>query len=135
MSAIWREGGPARVFPFGEDRSFLRAHEEVLLGLLGLDADALADAAPAELAARSGGRIDEARADEIVRTARLARLPGLGTWAARLLAEAGLDPDAARTRPAAELAARVNARLGYPVWNDESIARLAALQARWRAQA
>ena len=135
MSAIWREGGPCRVFPFGEDQPFLRAHEEVLLRLLCIGEEELAKIAPEELARRAGGQISQARADEIVRTARLARLPGLGSWAARLLAEAGLDEADVRRLDAEELAARVNARFGYPIWNDEAVARLRALQARWREEA
>ncbi len=113
----------------------MRAHEEVLLRLLCIGEEELAKIAPEELARRAGGQISQARADEIVRTARLARLPGLGSWAARLLAEAGLDEADVRRLDAEELAARVNARFGYPIWNDEAVARLRALQAHWREEA
>ena len=135
MSAIWREDGPWRTFPFGENQRFLRADEEVILRLLCISEQDLADMDPAHLHAASGGRIACARADEIVRTARLARLPGLGSWAARLLAEAGLDEADVRRLPAAEIAARVHARYGYRIWNEKAVAQLTALQVRWREEA
>ncbi|RME84629.1 MAG: hypothetical protein D6771_04300 [Zetaproteobacteria bacterium] len=129
---MWGKWEKPECFPLDEDRPFLREHEWVILKLLCRPLASLAEADPEELSAASGGQISPERADELIRIVRISMLEGIGTWAARLLAEAGLSDQDLRTMRAEAIAERVNAQLGYPVWNEKTVARLAALQQRWR---
>lgn len=124
-----------RVFPLHEDREFLSESEWVILKLLCRPVSALADTEPAALAQASGGRISEQRARMLVNIARIAALPGLGTWIARLMAESGLDGEQIRRLPAAEIVARVNRHAGYPLLNRASEQAIARLQETWAAAA
>lgn len=119
-------------FPLHEDKDFITESEWVILKLLcrplleidGTDAE--------ELSKASGGQITVERADELIRIVRISKLPGLGTWIARLLGEAELDAEQVKTMPPEEIMGRVNKRMGYPLCNDATIRALADLQLQWK---
>ncbi|MDQ7012163.1 MAG: hypothetical protein Q9M29_10100 [Mariprofundaceae bacterium] len=120
------------VFPLHEDREFLKESEWVILKLLCRPVETLADADAEELSRACGGQITVARCDELIRTVRIASLDGLGSWIARLLAEAGFSDTDVRTLPASRLMGRINERAGYPLCNDASMRALAELQRQWQ---
>ena len=122
-------------FPLHEDRPFLSEREWTCLRLICHTEDSIADCDPDALAQATGGQIDAERAGQLVAIARMARLPGLGSWMARLLVEAGVREPDLTGQSADELLARVNARAGYPICNAATVAALALLQASWRQTA
>jgi len=119
-------------FPLHEDREFLKESEWVILKLLCRPVETLADADAGELSRACGGQIAVARCDELIRTVRIAALDGLGSWIARLLAEAGFSDEDVRTLPAQTLTRRINERAGYPLCNDATTRALATLQQQWK---
>jgi len=123
------------VFPLGEDREFLSESEWVILKLLCRPVATLAEAEAQELSAATGGQITPERCDQLIRIVRIHRLAGLGSWAARLLAESGFDDQDLLTRDIADIVARVNETLGYPVFNAATARALADLQRQWRSEA
>ncbi len=122
-------------FPLGEDREFLSESEWVILKLLCRPVNDLADADADELSQATGGQIAPARCDELIRTVRIRRLEGLGSWAARLLAGCGLDDSDLLRQDVRDIVDQVNASLGYPVFNDATMHALAGLQQQWRKSA
>ena len=72
------------------------------------------------------------RCDELIRTIRISELSGLGTWIARILAEAGFSDSDIRNIPADTIAGRVNQRSGYPLCSEATTRALALLQLQWR---
>lgn len=119
-------------FPLHEDRPFLSEREWTCLRLICHTGDSIADCDPAELTDATANQIDAHRAGQLVATARMARLPGLGSWMARLLVEAGVHENELTELSADALLARVNAQAGYPICNAATVAALALLQASWR---
>lgn len=119
-------------FPLHEDRPFLSEREWTCLRLICHTEDSIADCDPAELARATGDQVDARRADQLVAIARMARLPGLGSWMARLLVEAGVQEAELTESSADDLLARVNAQTGYPICNAATVAAFALLQASWR---
>jgi len=122
-------------FPLHEDRDFLSESEWVIFKLLCRPVDTLAAAEADELSAATGGQVSPARCDELIRIVRIKSLPGLGSWIARLMAEAGLSDADVRELPADEITARINRKAGYPICNDATTRALAALQLQWRGAA
>ncbi len=122
-------------FPLHENREFLREHEWVILKLLCRPVASLVDADPEELSAATGGQMSVERCDELIRTVRIAQLPGLGTWIARLLAEAGFSDEDVRRLPAATLTGKLNEKAGYPICNEATTRALASLQLQWKGSA
>jgi Domain of unknown function (DUF4332) len=119
-------------FPLDEDRPFLSEREWTCLRLICHNQDSIADSDPRALAEATAQQIDAERAGQLVEIARMARLPGLGTWMARLLVEAGVSMDELTEKSADALLARVNAEVGYPICNAATIAAFSLLQAAWR---
>ncbi len=119
-------------FPLHEDRDFLSESEWVIFKLLCRPVDSLAEAEPEELSAATGGQVSPARCDELIRIVRIKALPGLGSWIARLMAEAGLSEEDVRALPAEEITERINRKAGYPICNAATARALAALQLQWR---
>lgn len=119
-------------FPLHEERNFLSESEWVIFKLLCRPVESFAEAEPSELSEATGGQISEARCDELIRIVRIRQLPGLGSWIARILAEAGFDDSQICELPANEIAERINAKMGYPLLGDATIRALAALQPQWR---
>ncbi len=119
-------------FPLHEDRDFLSESEWVIFKLLCRPIDSLAGDDAAELSRATGGQVTPGRCDELIRIVRIKALPGLGSWIARLMAEAGFNDDDVRHLPAAEITGRINERAGYPLCNEATTRALAALQLQWR---
>jgi len=118
-------------FPLYEDKSFLNESEWVILKLLCRSLDSLAGTDADELAQASGGQLTPERCRELIAIVRISQLPGLGSWMARLMVEAGLGEHDVLTLPADELGERVNAHLGYSICNIATRRALAGLQEGW----
>jgi hypothetical protein len=119
-------------FPLHENRPFLSEREWTCLRLICHTEDSIADCDPEALAEATANQIDPRRAAQLVAIAHMARLPGMGSWMARLLVEAGVHEDELTTQSADALLARVNAQVGYPICNAATVAAFALLQASWR---
>jgi hypothetical protein len=119
-------------FPLDEDRPFLSEREWTCLRLICHSEASIADSDAQTLAEATAHQIDVRRAGQMVEIARMARLPGLGTWMARLLVEAGISMHDLTASSADDLLARVNAQTGYPICNAATIAAFSLLQAAWR---
>ncbi len=119
-------------FPLHENRDFLSESEWVILQLLRRPVESLINADPDELSAATGGQISPERCRELIEIVRIDRLPGLGSWIARLMVEAGLTVDDVLTLPAEEVTRRVNQHAGYPLCNPATMRALATLQESWR---
>jgi nitrogenase molybdenum-iron protein alpha/beta subunit len=118
-------------FPLHENRDFLRESEWVILKLLCRPVDSLATADADELSSASGGQLSPERCQQLINMVRISNLPGLGTWIARLISEAGLDVEAVLTLSAEEIARHVNAHAGYPICNPATTHAIAGLHASW----
>jgi len=118
-------------FPSHEDRNFLRESEWVILKLLCRPVDSLATADAEELSNASGEQLSPKRCRQLINMVRISNLPGLGTWIARLISEAGLDAEAVLTLSAEDIVRRVNAHAGYPICNPATTHAIAGLQASW----
>ena len=119
-------------FPLHEDKPFINESEWVILKLLCRPLDSLADADAEELAQASGGQFTVQRCRELIAIVRISRLPGLGSWMARLLVESGVDEQDVLHSPADEVCARINAHMGYTICNAATSRALNGLQAEWR---
>lgn len=119
-------------FPLHEDKDFITESEWVILKLLCRPLKDIGDTDAEELSAASGGQIKVERADELIRIVRIAALPGLGSWIARLMAEVGLDEAQVRSLPAEEIMSLINERAGYPICNDATMRALAEMQLQWK---
>jgi len=119
-------------FPLHEDKDFITESEWVILKLLCRPLKDIGGTDAEELSTASGGQIKVERADELIRIVRIAELPGLGSWIARLMAEAGFDAGQVKSLPATEIMAKINERAGYPLCNDATVRALADLQLKWK---
>ncbi|MDX8389791.1 MAG: hypothetical protein R8M38_04790 [Mariprofundaceae bacterium] len=121
------------IFPLHEDKPFLSEREWTCLRLICHNAKTIADTEAVALSEATAAQIDESRADLLIRTARIARLSGLGTWIARLMAEVGMDADMVCKQPAQSIMDAVNAKVGYPICNSATVHALDMLQQQWTA--
>jgi len=121
-------------FPLHADKDFNTESEWVILKLLCRPLMEIDTTDAEELSRASGGQIRIERADELIRIVRISKLPGLGTWIARLMGEAGFDEAQVRTVKAEKIMARINERMGYPLCNDATVRALADLQIKWKGQ-
>lgn len=119
-------------FPLHEDKKFITESEWVILKLLCRPLDKIGDTNAEELSEASGGQIKVERANQLIHIVQVAELPGIGSWIARLMVEAGLDLEQIKTRPADEIMNLINERSGYPLCNDATIRALADLQLQWK---
>jgi len=119
-------------FPLHEDRDFISESEWVIFKLLCRPIDSFADVDAEELSQATGGQVSVERCDELIRIVRIKALPELGSWIARLFAEAGMNDTDIRELPASEITGRINTKSGYPLCNDATTRALAALQLKWR---
>jgi len=117
--------------PLHENRDFLRESEWVILKLLCRPVDHLATASANELSRASGGQLAPERCEQLINIVRISKLPGLGTWIARLMVEAGMDKHALLTLSAEKLTGRVNAHATYPICNQATMHAIADLQRSW----
>ncbi len=119
-------------FPLHEDRDFISESEWVIFKLLCRPIDSFADVDAEELSQATGGQVSVERCDELIRIVRIKALPELGSWIARLFAEAGMNDTDIRELPASDITGRINTKSGYPLCNDATTRALAALQLKWR---
>jgi len=119
-------------FPLHEDKSFLSESEWIILKLLCRPLDSLADADANELAQATGGQLSVDRCNELISIVHISRLPGLGSWVARLMVEAGLNEEDVLNLPAETICERINTQMGYTVCNTATSRALTGLQAGWR---
>jgi len=119
------------VFPLHEDKDFLTGREWVCLRLLCLNMKNLADILPEALSKSTNQQIELSRAQQIVNTAKIARLQGLGTWFSRLVVDAGFEYDDMIKQPAQAITSRINQHLGYPICNAKTAQSLQTLQQQW----
>lgn len=118
-------------FPLHQNQEFLSESEWIILKLLCRPLEGLGDADAAELSQATGGQLSEARCDELIRILGINALPGLGSWIARLMAEAGMNAHDIRTLAAETIMQRINDHAGYPLCNRASVQALQALQESW----
>jgi len=120
--------------PLHEDKDFLRESEWVILKLLCRSLDSLADNDAEELSAASGNQLTIERCKQLISIIRLSKRAGLGSWAARLMVEAGLDEQEIDALNAEKISAKVNLHMGYAIFNPATTRALADLQEKWRYQ-
>ncbi len=118
--------------PLHEDKNFLRESEWVILKLLCRPLDSLAENNAEELSAASGKQLAVERCKQLISIVRLSKRAGLGSWAARLIVEAGFDEQDVDSLAAEEISATVNQHMGYAIFNPATTRALAALQETWR---
>jgi len=119
-------------FPLHEDRNFLSESEWVIFKLLCRPVDSLGEEDAEALSISTGNQVSVQRCDELIRIVRILQLPGLGSWIARLLAEAGFSDADIREKDAAEITQGINAKAGYQICNDATTRALGALQLQWK---
>ncbi|MFQ5345498.1 MAG: hypothetical protein ACE5DZ_06010 [Mariprofundus sp.] len=119
-------------FPLHEDREFLSESEWVILKLLCKPVVSIAEENAQELSSASGNQISEQRCDELIRIVRISQLQGLGSWIARLLAEAGFSDSDLRIKSAEFITDRINQKAGYNICNEATTRALHALQLQWK---
>ncbi|MFQ5519573.1 MAG: hypothetical protein ACE5E3_06200 [Mariprofundus sp.] len=119
-------------FPLHEDRNFLSESEWVIFKLLCKPVESFADENADELSAATGHQVSVERCDQLIRIVRISQLTGLGSWIARLLAEAGFNDSDLRNQDAAEITGGINAKAGYILCNDATTRALDALQLQWK---
>jgi len=119
-------------FPLHENRDFLSESEWVIFKLLCKPVDAMAEEDAQSLSIATGNQVSPERCDVLIRIVRISQLPGLGSWIARLLAEAGFSDADLRNRDAAEITDSINAKSGYNICNEATTRALQALQLQWK---
>ncbi|MES0371279.1 MAG: hypothetical protein ABUK11_03280 [Mariprofundaceae bacterium] len=119
-------------FPLHEDKNFITESEWVILKLLCRPLDKIGETTAEELSEASGGQIKVERAEQLIHIVRIAELPGIGSWIARLMVEAGLDLEQVKTSSADEIMNLINEHSGYPLCNDATVRALADLQLQWK---
>ncbi|MDQ6972881.1 MAG: hypothetical protein Q9M30_09540 [Mariprofundaceae bacterium] len=119
-------------FPLHEDKNFFSESEWVILQLLCRKPASLVSADADELSKASGNQLSPERCRDMISIMRIAERPGLGSWMARLMVEAGLSEDDLDTLAADELAERINKHMGYAICNTATSRALAGLQDTWR---
>ncbi|TLS76202.1 hypothetical protein FE236_07390 [Mariprofundus erugo] len=117
-----------RAFPLQEEKDFLSESEWVIFKLLCKPVDSFIDSDADELSKATGGQVSPERCDELIRIVRIRHHAGVGSWIARIFAQAGLSHMDILQRPATEIAAIVNDKLGYPLCNEATCDALAQLQ-------
>ncbi|MDX8391482.1 MAG: hypothetical protein R8K53_02785 [Mariprofundaceae bacterium] len=120
--------------PLHEDRDFLRESEWIILKLLCRPLDGLAESNGEELSAASGSQLSIERCNQLIGIVRISQLPGLGSWIARLLVEAGLSEHDVRALAAADVSKRVNQHMGYAICNPATTRALGELQQKWQQE-
>lgn len=119
-------------FPLHENRDFLSESEWVIFKLLCKPVDSLAEEDAQSLSVATGNQVSPERCDELIRIVRISQLPGLGTWIARLLAEAGFSDTHLRNSSAAHITDSINKKAGYHICNEATTRALQALQLQWK---
>ncbi|MDQ6955243.1 MAG: hypothetical protein Q9M20_07350 [Mariprofundaceae bacterium] len=121
-------------FPLHADKKFLAESEWVIFKLLCRPIDSLPHNNPEELSQATGKQVTPERCDELIRIVQINQLSGLGSWIARLLAEAGMNAAAVRNNEPASIMQAVNDKAAYAICNEASIHALANLQKQWKGE-
>ncbi|MDQ6969193.1 MAG: hypothetical protein Q9M16_01605 [Mariprofundus sp.] len=119
-------------FPLHEDRNFVSESEWVIFKLLCKPIDSFVDENAEALCLATSSQVSQARCDVLIRTVRIKQLDGLGSWIARLLAEAGFNDHDIRDQAASHIIHTVNHKAGYPICNDATLRALHKLQLEWK---
>jgi len=119
-------------FPLHEDRNFISESEWVIFKLLCKPIDSFIHENAETLSQATGQQISVARCDVLIRTVRIHQLDGLGSWIARLLAEAGFSADDVRNQTALHIIEALNNKAKYPICNDATLRALQKLQLEWK---
>jgi len=118
-------------FPLHENRDFLAESEWVIFKLLCRPVTSFLDSDATELSVATGNQVSPERCDELIRIVRIHQLEGLGSWIARILAQAGLSERDMLELSADVITDRVNKKLGYRLCNDATSRAMATLQRQW----
>jgi len=118
-------------FPLHEDRNFLSESEWVIFKLLCKPLDSLNNEQADELSSATGNQVEVKRCDELIRIVRISQLQGLGSWIARLLAEAGFNEQDLLEQDASKITAAINNKAGYHICNEATTQALHKLQLEW----
>jgi len=122
------------VFPLHADKNFLAESEWVIFKLLCRAIESFPDNTAEELSHATGKQVSTERCDELIRIVQINKLSGLGTWIARLLAEAGFNAEAIRTQAAEDIMQAVNDKAGYAICNEATVHALDNLQKQWKGE-
>jgi len=122
------------MFPLHEDRNFISESEWVIFKLLCKPVDSFNHENATELSLLTGHQVSVERCDVLIRTVRILQLQGLGSWIARLLAEAGFNDDDVCNRDAHIIMDAVNAKARYPICNNATLLALQKLQFEWKTE-
>ncbi len=121
-------------FPLHADKDFLSESEWVIFKLLCRPVESFPDSTAEELSLATGNQVSTERCDELIRIVQINALSGLGSWIARLLAEAGLNEARVRTDSAANIMQEVNKKAGYAICNEATVHALNSLQKQWKGE-
>jgi len=121
-------------FPLHADKNFLAESEWVIFKLLCRPTSSFPNNTAEELSHATGKQVSIERCDELIRIVQINNLSGLGSWIARLLAEAGFNEMNVRTDPAANIMQAVNDKAGYAICNEATVRSLASLQKQWQSE-
>lgn len=121
-------------FPLHADKNFLAESEWVIFKLLCRPVESFPDNTAEELSFATGNQVSVERCSELIHIVQINALSGLGSWIARLLAEAGLNETMLRTNNAAEIMQAVNNKAGYAICNEATIRALDSLQKQWKGE-
>lgn len=119
-------------FPLHEDKSFITESEWVIFKLLCRPIESFSDDSAESLSAATGDQVTVERCDELIRIAGIHQLSGLGSWIARIFAEAGFNATDIRELSAESITRRVNEKLGYTLCNEATTRALNSLQLQWK---
>jgi len=122
-------------FPLHEDRNFISESEWVIFKLLCKPLDSFTTEKAEDLSTATGSQVSIKRCDELIRIVHISQLDGLGSWIARIFAEAGFSNDDIRLQKAAHIIDVVNSKAKYPLCNDATMRALHKLQLEWKGTA
>jgi len=122
-------------FPLHADKDFLSESEWVIFKLLCRPAKSFPDNSAEELSHATGAQVSVKRCNELIRIVQINQLSGLGSWIARLMAEAGFNLEKICQNDAADIMHAINEKAGYVICNEATIHALQQLQLQWKGQA
>lgn len=122
------------IFPLHADKPFLSESEWVIFKLLCRPIESFPESSAEELSNATGKQVSPSRCKTLIQIVQINQLSGLGTWIARLFAEAGWSAEDIRHRDAAALMQAVNDKAGYAICNEATVHALTNLQLQWKGE-